>query len=585
MHTPIQPVICQHSAWGSKQQRFRNCKLAAKLTPEIQAQIQQLDQERIQTENEADEQKSLTEARRQQILQQCLEKRALLLAPVLEAGKVLCGHHQKEALATQAKLDEIAKAKEAGIYQDPNEIRAQKEQPVDPKDIPGEFLQAVERVFSAEPSWLVREILEDCTGSEDWKMGRGRSVSKELDRSEEPVESSEQKKFPCHRSYETLFSTAGTKKKRHLAQESQLIETMSTRGLLTPVLGSFEIPLSTINSHTEPPTAPEQRKVFVEFGAGTGGLSRHLQLALETMVVPSNPLSSHNSTPAVDSTSSMEPFNFVLLDRQKFRSRNQVDYMIRTQPHPVKPRVMRITKDVRDLTLQDLQLIHEAEPGVARPETDEGAVTAPLPSSTETPTHYICISKHFCGIATDLALSWLQQQQKTHDSNDSFSLCFATCCHGVCEPAALVSKSYLQELFNTAGQTKKRKRTDQDPSDETEDKAVATSDPDIVSAANPVSLEQVDAWIPWIIKLAGWATLGREEESCGLVSRPGKDAGSTLEEDVMPRDQRRVLGKRCKKLLDMSRAIYLVRECGFKQAKAVEYTVESVESGAIIGSM
>ncbi|KAF9336259.1 tRNA:m4X modification enzyme [Podila minutissima] len=580
MHTPIQPFTCQHSAWGSKQQRFRNCKLAAKLTPEIQAQIQQLDQERIQTENEAVEQKSLTEARRQQILDQYLEKRVQLLASELEAGKVLCGHHQKEALAAQAKLDELAMAKETGTYQDPDEIRAQKEQPVDPKDIPREFLQAVERVFSAEPSWLVREILEDSTGPEDWKMGRSSSVNKELGRSEKPVESLEQKKFPCHRSYETLFSTAGTKKKRHLAQESQLIETMFTRGLLTPVLSGFELS-STINSRA----TSEQRKVFVEFGAGTGGLSRHLQLALETMVVPLTPPSFDTSTPAVD-ISSMEPFNFVLLDRQKFRSRNQVDYMIRTQPHPVKPRVMRITKDVRDLTLQDLQFIHETEPGVARPETDEGPITAPLPFSTETLTHYVCISKHFCGIATDLALSWLQQQKTAHGSEDSFSLCFATCCHGVCEPTALVSKPYLQELFNTADQTKKRKRTHQDPSDDNKDEEVdVATDPATVSSASPVSLEQVNAWIPWIIKLAGWATLGREEESCGLVSRPGKDAGPTLREDVMPRNQRRVLGKRCKKLLDMSRAIYLVRECGFKQAKAVEYTMESVESGAIIGSM
>ncbi|KAG0027745.1 tRNA:m4X modification enzyme [Podila clonocystis] len=566
MHIPIQPVICQHSAWGSKQQRFRNCKLAAKLNPEIQVQIRQLDQERIQTENEADEQKSLTEARRQQILDQYLEKRAQLLAPDLEAGKVLCGHHKKEAQAAQAKLDEIANAKEAGTYQDP-EIQAQKE-PLDPKDIPGEFLQAMDRVFSAEPSWLVREILEDCTGAEDWK-GRGRSPNK-VDRSENHVESL--KKFPCHQSYETLFSTAGMKKKRHLAQESQLIEAMSARGLLELVLSDF-VP-STI-SHTDP-TASGKRKVFVEFGAGTGGLSRHLQLALETMV-PSSPLSSNTSTP-VDS--SMEPFNFVLLDRQKFRSRNQVDYMIRTQPRPVKPRVMRITKDVRDLALQDLQFIHETEPGVARPETEEGA---PLPSSTESPTHYICTSKHFCGIATDLALGWLQLQQKTHHK-DSFSICFATCCHGVCEPTAMVSKPYLQELFNTAGQSKKRKRPDQDPSDGNDsEEAEVVTDPVTVSSASLVSLEQVDAWIPWIIKLAGWATLGHEEENCGLVSRPGKDAASTLE--VMPRDQRRVLGKRCKKILDMSRALYLVRECGFKQVKAVEYTAESVESGAIIGSM
>ncbi|KAF9430156.1 tRNA:m4X modification enzyme [Podila epigama] len=598
-HTPVQPVICQHSAWGSKQQRFRHCKLAVKLSPELQSQIQQFDQDRIHEEVQAHDAQQLTESKRQEILDRFLQRQSQLLAPELEAGRVLCGHHQKEALAAIAKLQ-----KEKEREEDPEEIRRmqkEKEQqrPVDPKDIPVAFLQAVERVFSIDPSWLVQEVLEDCRGSEDWKMGRnGADDASVL-----------QKDFPCHASYEPLFSIAGAKKKRHLAQESQLIESMSKLGLLLPVLMNSDLKTSQTSLTN---TAPKQRQVFVEFGAGTGGLSRHLQLALETMITPAD--TSSSADPSMPQA--VEPFNFVLLDRQRFRSRNQVDYMIRTQPHPVKPRLVRITKDVRHLTLEDLQLIHEAVPGVAVPEPEEGTPSkiatvdgteASSLSLSLPPTHYICISKHFCGVATDLALSWLQHQHKVNQTKasmdgackDTFSICFATCCHGVCEPSAFLSKPYLQELFNTAGQTKKRKRVESENEKVVEGRVVVDgkdeneiemdeNDHEVAGEVTRVRVteQQVDEWIPWIIRLAGWATLGREEESSGVVSRPGKDAGSfAQDEDTMPRHQRRVLGKRCKKLLDMARSIYLVRECGFREAKSIEYTAESVESGAIIGTM
>ncbi|KAG0052200.1 tRNA:m(4)X modification enzyme TRM13 [Gryganskiella cystojenkinii] len=559
------PVICQHSIWGSKQQRFRHCKLPAKLEPSLLEQIKHLEKSAFVSNEPANEDE------RKSLIEMALKQRTEILKPLLDAGKVLCGHHQKEAQAAKAKADQIEQEKAAGTYIDPEELkRLAKDQPVNPNDIPKDFLDAVERVFSSEPSPLVKQVLEQFDGPEDWKMGGGSGQRSEARYSEEIGA-----EFPCHKSYTKLFSDAGAKKKRHLAQESQLIHSMEASGILEPVLQRT----TTTSTNISEVANKKRRPVFVEFGAGTGGLSRHLQLALENMVADEADNEGAN-------LESLEPFNFVLLDRQKFRSRNQVDYMIRTQARPIKPRLLRITMDVMDLKLQHLQLVHEIEPGTAWPEwTEGGGQVDPQESSKTEPTHYICISKHFCGPATDLALDWMRQQHQ-HEQNldtpqDSYSICFATCCHGICEPSLVVAKPYLRELLNTGEGAKKRKREE---SAEVGTETFVQQQQQQSSQGAGVSMEKLEAWIPWIIKLTGWATLGKQEES-SLVARPGKDASTTDDQEIMSRDQRRILGKRCKKLLDMARCIYLVRECGFKHTQAVEYTTESVESGAIIGTL
>ncbi|KAF9955161.1 tRNA:m4X modification enzyme [Mortierella alpina] len=583
------PVICQHSIWGSKQQRYRHCKLPAKLSPALLLQIRLLEQEYLPAAA------SSTEVQHQEQPSRFLEARKVLLQPEYDAHRVLCGHHQKEASIAQAKQEQIEKEKSEGSYLDPEEAkRLAKEQPVDPKDIPKDFLSAIERVFSREPSQWVREVLDQYDGPEDWKLGRnGRrdgEHEQELDNKDES-----DKEYPRHKSYENLFSEAGAKKKRHLAQESQLIEAMSTIGLLNAALKDTNSGNETSSSESTAAGTQDlsnRRVVFVEFGAGTGGLSRHLQLVLETVA---SERTADYSKSTIASTAGIEPFNFVLLDRQKFRSRNQVDYMIRTQARPLKPRLLRIIKDVRELKLQDLQLIHETEPGVARPEwTEGGGQVDPQETSIAVPTHYVCISKHFCGPATDLALAWMREQHQRQKASkeaqqDLYSICFATCCHGICDPSLVVAKPYLLELVNATA-VKKRKRAESDQGVMSESSSQTEDMSTLDQTQSGISQEQLEEWIPWIIKLTGWATLGKQEES-SLVARPGKDAATKLplynekDEMTMTRDQRRVLGKRCKKLLDMARCMYLVRECGFRQAKAIEYTKESVESGAIVGTM
>ncbi|KAF9918160.1 tRNA:m4X modification enzyme [Linnemannia zychae] len=584
----LHPVICQHAIWGSKQQRFRHCKLPAKLDSTLVDKIQQLELQCFPPSTN-----TLSEEEHQAQVANFLSLRTNLLQPYLDMHRILCGHHQKEAQAAQAKQDEIEKAKREGTYQDPDEAKriAKEQQMIDPTDIPKAFLEAIERVFSKEcPSEWARRVLDQFDGPEEWKSSG--SCQHEHAYSKDKGEIDVKEAFPCHASYERLFSEAGTKKKRHLAQESQLIQSMSTLGLLKPVL---EQDMNNADQEQNPKTIT-RRPVFVEFGAGTGGLSRHLQLVLETIISPPS-LSSTSLT-----TYPVEPFNFVLLDRQKFRSRNQVDYMIRTQPRPIKPRVLRITKDVRELTLDNLQLIHEVEPGVAWPDWTEGGggKIKPREETTKIPTHFMCISKHFCGPATDLALSWIREQkqgrkdgkeEETIESQDLYSICFATCCHGICEPSLVVAKPYLLELLNSSillTVIKKRKRVESEEldvnilhQDNNNNETTTTTTTETLQLSELISEAQLDEWIPMLIKLTGWATLGREEES-SLVARPGKDAVS---DEVMPRNQRRILGKRCKKLLDMARCMYLIRECGFREAKSIEYTTESVESGAIVGTM
>ncbi|KAF9914941.1 hypothetical protein BX616_007264 [Lobosporangium transversale] len=637
------PVICQHAVWGSKQQRFRHCKLPAKLSPLLLEQIQQLEERCFVNGSEISSHGSgtvqITEKELQNQLEGYLDLRSKLLQPLYDAQQILCGHHQKEFLREQAAQELIQKEKAAGIYQDPETKRLSKDLPIDPKDIPSDFLRAIERVFSKAPSLIIQQVLDHWDGPDEWKLGRGGTKTSYCnstidDGDQDPV--GEEKKlrveeFPCHESFEALFADAGTKKKRHLAQESQLIQAMISHGLLDCVsspLHEGSGDASDKNNHygrtagsnkDSHQTGSKRRPVFVEFGAGTGGLSRHLQLVLESIVSKriSGPLNTSTTPEPVGpvaatlqtklnhtslANSVYEPYNFVLLDRQKFRSRNQVDYMIRTQARPVKPRLLRITKDVRELKLKNLQLIHEVEPGVAwREWTEGGGEVDPQDQSTLIPTQYICISKHFCGSATDLALSWIREQrqqqqqqgemQSRSKSLDSYSICFATCCHGICEPS-LVARPYLKELLSVAS-IKKRKRVENDQ--RRDDNPVWHGKQQMQNQQEDekydISDDQLGVWIPWIIKLTGWATLGKQEEST-LVARPGKDAsgpGIWINKDdeatTFTRDQRRVLGKRCKKLLDMARCLYLIRECGFKNAVAIEYTEESVESGAIVGSM
>ncbi|KAF9577419.1 tRNA:m4X modification enzyme, partial [Lunasporangiospora selenospora] len=574
---PLPPVICQHSVWQSKQQRFRNCRLAAKLDLTLTQQIQALHQSsRLALEQASSLQNALSEKEKEEVgqkyLDQFLEQRTQLLEPEIAAGRVLCGHHQKEAALKSGEAQETflksvassARSEEQTAKKDPAD------QPVDPKEIPQEFLKAVERVFSGNPSSLVQEYLDRWDGPEEWKAGD--QVQKDLARSETDSDKNNldghikdghgegkdmAPKFPCHPSYETLFADAGVKKRRHLAQESQLIEAMETQGLLGTVLRPSHV--SQLNNVDK-----ARRPVFVEFGAGTGGLSRHVQLVLETLVSNPSIQGEEGSRSEDEKGNTIDPFNFILLDRQKFRSRNQVDYMIRTQSRPVKPRVMRITKDVRDLVLEDLQLIHETEPGVTRPENRvypgngqpnhaqesqpmqsdphssvECNRTEPNEMSKQQPTHYVCISKHFCGLATDLALKWIQSQRRQEPTNvaeemkgsssrDTFSLCFATCCHGICEPELVVAKPYLLKLFCGDDETgRKRKRAGSDVDTNAQDEA-----------KEQVQEEQLTEWIPWIIRLAGWATLGKNDAERTL-SEPDSSCGDETDINDMTRDQRR----------------------------------------------
>ncbi|KAF9987221.1 hypothetical protein BGZ65_004600 [Modicella reniformis] len=585
----VNPVICQHAVWGSKQQRYRHCKLPAKLSADLLNQIKLLQEQCFQAN------KSATEEDHQDHF---LTLRNELLQPEYDAQQVLCGHHRKETQVAQEAVDEVERKKSIGTSAD---LKQQsKEQPIDAKDIPKRLVAAIERVFSTDSSSLVKELLDHWDGPEEWKMGQRNYTSRDLVLDRDIVEID----FPCHESFEGLFADAGVKRKRHLVQESQLINSMASLGLLDPVLNAESCGAGIEQEgyaadRSSSRTGAKRRPVFVEFGAGTGGLSRHIQLVLETIVCKciadpyrDSPPSLTTTTAAMSSETNgrqpslIEPLNFILLDRQKFRSRNQVDYMIRTQARPVRPRLLRITKDVRELKIQDLQLIHETEPGVARPEWTEGGDMDPQETSTKIPTHYICVSKHFCGPATDMVLAWIRDQQKHPRQReaiqqDSYSICFATCCHGICEPSLVVAKPYLGELFNVACAKKE--------GDQRHCSGTYTSNSSQGQEQLEVSEEDLIAWIPWVIKLTGWATLGKQEES-SLVARPGKDAPTTSSSNgndgaTMTRDQRRVLGKRCKKLLDMARCLYLIRECRFKQAKAIEYTSESVESGAIVGTM
>eukprot|EP00124_Ichthyophonus_hoferi_P005090 Ihof_evm3s664 gene=Ihof_evmTU3s664 len=211
-----------------------------------------------------------------------------------------------------------------------------------------------------------------------------------------------------HPSFEQYFSSYGDKKRKHLLQESSLLCHMERHGLLT-------------NGST-----------FVELGAGTGGLSRHIQLA-------TNGCSNH-----------------ILLDRLSFRSRAKYDYML--EGRALKPHwVHRITQDMREVnpeallyspppirstfsSMSNLLVTDTTSTLTSKPTTvltptittkkqqnsprqndanlvenqDKQCCLCVSRDKQTTPsTNMVLVSKHFCGPAADMAVKFVCEARET----------------------------------------------------------------------------------------------------------------------------------------------------------------------------
>jgi len=229
----------------------------------------------------------------------------------------------------------------------------------------------------------------------------------------------------CERAHTTITTTTDRKSEhmykkysaeRHQIQHQNILNRMRARGLLA-------------TRHSTRST----RRLFIEFGAGRGGL---------TWAV-------HNATKIEKSTDRSQT-RYLLIDRDSIRKKTE-RYLEATHPSPSDvPNAVaeRLKIDIRHLWL----------PGVASVANSDEAVV---------------ISKHLCGVATDLSLrsvcQLVQERRKTTAHRTATNagtaavresrtcqiggIAIALCCHGLCSWREYVGRTFFQSVlkFDAAG--------------------------------------------------------------------------------------------------------------------------------------
>ncbi|GMG56068.1 unnamed protein product [Ambrosiozyma monospora] len=175
----------------------------------------------------------------------------------------------------------------------------------------------------------------------------------------------------------------------------------------------------------------DSENTYVEFGCGRAEFSRYLNKALISEFLHTD---SKISTDVYEK--SLPTLRYLLIDRDsprlKFDTKMKKDYveLIKCDEDKSKIDIQRLKVDIKDLKL--LESLKHFE--------------------TEKKVNYVGISKHLCGVATDLTLRCLSQaiNDATTDSKSHFKgFLVAMCCRHCCSYAHLLpeSKQFLADKF------------------------------------------------------------------------------------------------------------------------------------------
>ncbi|RUS29906.1 methyltransferase TRM13-domain-containing protein [Jimgerdemannia flammicorona] len=334
-----------------------------------------------------------------------------------------------------------------------------------------------------------------------------------------------------HPSFPRVFSNPGRHRHKHLSQESSMLHNMHRLDM---------VPEESRGDH-----------IIVEFGAGTARLSRHYQLCV---------LDNAAQQQKEDGNTSSTPprLHFYLIDRQKFRSRRQTDYMLRRDGAASVRRFVGDVSECGDIA----GLFHSTETVKDNDGDDSAQKNTDARHRTLT-----MLAKHFCGPATDAALTWLASSLSSAPTPiTNINVCMATCCHALCDWDAYVNRGYMREMFGRFAKDRTSSSDDIDSGSDIDDEAQAAQ------------------LFKWVCRLSSWATLSFTASDDADMD-PDAEGPHVL--DLTTRAGRRLCGRLCKLLLDRGRAVFLERVlrslCGPVEVEVVEYTRESGERGLIIG--
>lgn len=242
---------------------------------------------------------------------------------------------------------------------------------------------------------------------------------------------------------------------------------------------------------------------YMEFGCGRAELSRYLNQSVFI-----------DSVSHCDAEATITPPEFLLIDRasnrmkfdKKFKDDLDELYEANAPTLPkVYPTLVRKKMDIKDLYIDDL-----------------------LQSSQN--RNCVAISKHLCGVATDLTITCCLNSEILHNSHHRLQgMLIAMCCRHVCDPYQYVNRPFIENLIRDS------------------------------------SLTYLD-FFNALKKIASWAVCGR---------KPGvKDSDVNNHFTQLSILEREKLGERARRIIDEGRAQYL-RDHGY-DVSLVRYIESSV---------
>ncbi|KAL6950987.1 hypothetical protein ACO0QE_000273 [Hanseniaspora vineae] len=246
------------------------------------------------------------------------------------------------------------------------------------------------------------------------------------------------------------------------------------------------------------------KTLFVEFGCGRAELSRYLNLSLSLDLESDNV-----SEPRL----SENPYSFLLIDRGT--NRLKFDHKFAEDCHPLPgPVIKREKVDIKDIDLDGLiKCDFEEHNGL----------------------NLVSVSKHLCGVATDLTLRCLEKSMSSVEEKRKYSVCIAMCCRHVCNFDDYVNPSYISSLLENHDSSKKLRASE---------------------------------FFHSLTKICSWATCGRRPD----VDIHTKDTHFTRL-SIVEREQ---LGMISRRIIDTGRLEYIQHSDAWKQrlcskAKLIQY--------------
>lgn len=326
---------------------------------------------------------------------------------------------------------------------------------------------------------------------------------------------------------------------KHLQQQSSIIGHMRDRGL---VGGSADA--------DDDESKVGSRWTFVEFGAGKGMLS----------------LGVNADEPGAD---------LLLIERDSSSTRTNADRALRNRTKT--GRFERLQIDIRDFNLAQYTPHQDVQPNL---QDTRAAATFQKP--------VVGISKHLCGVATDLALRCLvnyhhhcqRQQPPGTEIDDSYchpcvaqpveeacssgvrGIAIALCCHGLCEWEDYVGRRFwLGELGFSSEDFERVKRFSSWATGARKKAANEAAEAKAAAPAAPAAEERADERVDDIAEFDG-----------------GGDKQAVAGDHLLKAWEMVEFGRQCKRLIDAGRLDYVRRELPHlaSGASLVTYCTEEI---------